>query len=149
MKPILNSCWHCVRHFTSARMHSENMIIMSCNIHQPMVPCASSYISVVCWNHGKHTIVRIVKFADLHSLIAGFMGPTWGPSGTDRTHVGPMLAPWTLLSGIENSRYTYFTESSFMVSLKKIFNHLVCLRLTTFRAGTYQLLSAILQYLHS
>ena len=25
-------------------------------------------------------------------------GPTWGPSGADRTQVGPMLAPWTLLS---------------------------------------------------
>ena len=31
--------------------------------------------------------------------IARFMGPTWGPSGADRTQVGPMLAPWTLLSG--------------------------------------------------
>ena len=29
-----------------------------------------------------------------------FMGPTWGPSGADRTQVGPMLAPWTLLSGM-------------------------------------------------
>ena len=27
------------------------------------------------------------------------MGPTWVPSGADRTQVGPMLAPWTLLSG--------------------------------------------------
>ena len=33
------------------------------------------------------------------TLIAKFMGPTWGPSGADRTQVGPMLAPWTLLSG--------------------------------------------------
>ena len=32
-------------------------------------------------------------------LIARFMGPTWGPSGADRTQVGPMLAPWTLLFG--------------------------------------------------
>ena len=30
------------------------------------------------------------------------MGPTWGPSGSDRTQVGPMLAPWTLLSGISS-----------------------------------------------
>ena len=28
------------------------------------------------------------------------MGPTWGPSGTDRTQVGPMVAPWTMLSGL-------------------------------------------------
>ena len=31
--------------------------------------------------------------------MARFMGPTWGPSGADRTQVGPMLTPWTLLSG--------------------------------------------------
>ena len=28
------------------------------------------------------------------------MGSTWVPSGADRTQVGPMLAPWTLLSGV-------------------------------------------------
>ena len=39
------------------------------------------------------------------SLIARFMGPTWGLSGVDRTQVGPMLAPWTLLSGICYSLY--------------------------------------------
>ena len=32
------------------------------------------------------------------SLIGRFMGLTWDPSGADRTQVGPMLAPWTLLS---------------------------------------------------
>ena len=32
------------------------------------------------------------------ALIARFMVPTWGPSGADRTQVGPMLVPWTLLS---------------------------------------------------
>ena len=36
----------------------------------------------------------------MNSLIARFMRPTWGSSGTDRTQVGPMLAPWTLLSGL-------------------------------------------------
>ena len=34
------------------------------------------------------------------SPIAMFMEPTWGPSGANRTQVGPILAPWTLLSGI-------------------------------------------------
>ena len=33
------------------------------------------------------------------ALIARFMRPIWGPSGADRTQVGPMLVPWTLLSG--------------------------------------------------
>ena len=34
-----------------------------------------------------------------HTQIAKFMEPTWGPSGSCRTQMGPMLAPWTLLSG--------------------------------------------------
>ena len=36
----------------------------------------------------------------MFSLIARFMGPTWRPSGADRTQVGPMLFPWNLLSGL-------------------------------------------------
>ena len=31
---------------------------------------------------------------------AKFMGPTWGPPGSCRPQMGPMLAPWTLLSGM-------------------------------------------------
>ena len=46
------------------------------------------------------------------SLIARFMGPTWGLPGADRTQVGPMLATWTLLSGFPQHRHkqTTFTE---------------------------------------
>ena len=31
--------------------------------------------------------------------IAKFVGPTWAPPGSCRPQMGPMLAPWTLLSG--------------------------------------------------
>ena len=31
--------------------------------------------------------------------IARFMGPTWGPPGPCGPQMGPMLVPWTLLSG--------------------------------------------------
>ena len=48
------------------------------------------------------------------TLIARFMGPTWGPSRADRTQVGPMLAPWTLLSGdVVPSEYSSFSTSGF------------------------------------
>ena len=33
------------------------------------------------------------------TLVARFMGPTWGPPRSDKTQVGPMWATWTLLSG--------------------------------------------------
>ena len=51
-------------------------------------------ISTTSWVCG--CIVQLLK--DLH-LIASFMGKTWGPSGAGRPQVGPMLVPWTLLSG--------------------------------------------------
>ena len=47
----------------------------------------------------------------IHTLTARFMGPAWGPSGADRTQVGPMLAPWTLLSGYHS------TSSAFQCSI--------------------------------
>ena len=42
----------------------------------------------------------------LVAQIARFMGPTWGPPGSCRPQLGPMLAPWTLLSGRFVSRYS-------------------------------------------
>ena len=41
---------------------------------------------------------NILSFV-MTSQIAKFMGPTWGPPGSCRPQIGPMLAPWTLLSG--------------------------------------------------
>ena len=55
--------------------------------------------SVRTWGHqDMKTISTLLTFCE-PPLIARFMGPTWGPSGADRTQVVPMLAPWTLLSG--------------------------------------------------
>ena len=56
------------------------------------------------WAHFlRYTMVTFWKNVSgflLISLIARFMGPTWGPPWSCRTQVDPMLAPWTLLSGI-------------------------------------------------
>ena len=38
------------------------------------------------------------------SQIAKFMGPTWGPPGSCRHQMGPMWAPWALLSGLSYSK---------------------------------------------
>ena len=52
---------------------------------------------------GGHVRITMATFSLLtgikSTLITRFMGPTWGPSGADRSQLGPMLAPWTLLSG--------------------------------------------------
>ena len=45
------------------------------------------------------------------SQIPRFVGPTWGPPGSCRPQMGPMLAPWTLLSGIPSMRYVAWCHS--------------------------------------
>ena len=54
----------------------------------------------------EHPFVTMVEWRiSATPLIARFMGPTWGPSGAYTTQAGPMLVPWTLLSGIAASGY--------------------------------------------
>ena len=49
---------------------------------------------LLCLYH-QYPVIHII----ISTLIARFMGPSWGPSVADRTQVGPMLAPWPLLCG--------------------------------------------------
>ena len=44
--------------------------------------------------------------------IAKFMGPTWGPPGSRRPQMCPMLAPWTLLSGINTVHHAIKTNNA-------------------------------------
>ena len=68
--------------------------------------------------HNLNLIRRICTFPEYNSTIrhvtppqgpgstqiAKFVGRTWGPPGSCRPQMGPMLAPWTLLSG----QFTWF-----------------------------------------
>ena len=71
--------------------------------------CNDDIISCVCW-----VVITFVRQASRthrpEALLARFMGPSWGPSGADRTQVGPMLAPWSLLSGRGNYRLLWIFE---------------------------------------
>ena len=51
------------------------------------------------------------------SQIARFVRPTWGPTGAGRTQLGPMLAPWTLLSGMEmlSTLLTLYEENALVI----------------------------------
>ena len=45
-------------------------------------------------------LIRLwVSVMPILTQIANLMGPTWSPPGSCRPPMGPMLAPWTLLSG--------------------------------------------------
>ena len=51
-------------------------------------------------NTHTHTHTTDEVYGCCKPQIAKFMGPTWGPPGSCRPQMCPMLAPWTLLSGL-------------------------------------------------
>ena len=51
--------------------------------------------------HSKTNTIGLTYQGLISSHIAKFMGPTWGQPGSYRPQMGPMLAPWTLLSGMQ------------------------------------------------
>ena len=52
------------------------------------------------------------------------MGPTWGPSGADRTQVGPVLVPWTLLSGMLSHFVQWESIADYQAKISTISNKL-------------------------
>ena len=73
---------------------------------------------LLCFVVVESSVLRAMSFK---VLIARFMGPIWGPYGAGRTQVGPMLAPWTLLSvALSIPEHSYHTVGD--VTLKGVGN---------------------------
>ena len=49
-------------------------------------------------------VERKLFIHQLYTQITKFMGPTWGPPGSCWPQIGPVSAPWTLLSGYVQMR---------------------------------------------
>ena len=88
--PFSGPCWTIT---TWSLTHSQSISNQPSTSPQPVV----SILEPLSFCH-QPTGSQVVGHW-LPSLIARFLGPTWGPSGTDRAQVGPMLAPSTLISG--------------------------------------------------
>ena len=78
--------------------------------------------------------------------IAKFMGLTWGPSGSCRPQMGPMLAPWTLLSGIpsiiHNVTFPHPIPYHFMPHLI-LWHRISCYNMTRYCCATMQQLKIL------
>ena len=84
----------CVWYIPDSKVHGANMgSIWGRQDLGGWAPCCPHELCYLGSLEMKHLVLEAF-------LIAMFVGPTWGPSGADGTQVGPMLAPWTLLSGI-------------------------------------------------
>ena len=55
---------------------------------------------ILDWGAREATTMNSHGFYAMLPQIAKFMGQTWGPPGSCQPQMGPMLAPWTLLSGV-------------------------------------------------
>ena len=67
-----------------------------------LLPDGSKPLPEPMFSYNKYGPVTFIS-EQLHnrSQIAKFMGPTWGPPGSCRPQMGPMLVPWTFMgSGI-------------------------------------------------
>ena len=84
-------CWY--REYLTSRICPRGLNLTEClvRIHLRSV---MSEADIKGRDRLLHPTVSVVS-----TLTARFVGPTWGPAGADRTQVGPMLAPWTLLYG--------------------------------------------------
>ena len=78
---------------TSSLTHGLMWLIKKLATIDEIYQCLIFWLFVWTWQ-GTRLVVSVM----VTNLIARFMGPTWGPSGAYRPQVGPMLAPWTLLS---------------------------------------------------
>ena len=88
-----------------------------CNCHE----CWNFIMKNLQWlwpdaNHGCWWIIIL-----LTSHIARLMGPTWGPPGSCRPQIGPMLSPWTLLSWyVLNIKLSYEFASTYQHFFKQM-----------------------------
>ena len=98
----------------------------------------SALVEIMAWCRiGDKTLSKpmMIQFSDasvfsvlgylytrLITLIARFMGPTWGPPGADRSQVGPMLAQWTLLSRyVLNQMFSKYPYSIYVICIIYIY----------------------------
>ena len=82
----------------TGHVHLTRQLYIPWNIHKVfrlfVVKCWLFYICL----SDISVLYRSCPFFCKLPPIARFMGPTWSPSRAERTQVGPMLAPKTLLS---------------------------------------------------
>ena len=102
------------------------------NFHWDLIVFIDNPVYVVMGLHPIYWLIIIVVCGkyDL-TQIARFMVPTWGPSGADRTQVGPMLGPmnfaiWVYILGwgLLNLHQFIFLLVIFLVLQKKLLDHL-------------------------
>ena len=95
--------WHrCIYQVRSRSLCRDLYISYSKDNHFPF-PTLNQWMTLNSCNEFANAGIEKpdIKHDIIYPQIARFMGPTWGPPGSCRPQMGPMLTPRTLLSGSE------------------------------------------------
>ena len=94
-------------------------------------PCFVMNIYVLCWSYlsshankdDQYQTETINDVSHSLTLIARFIGPTWGPSGADRIQVGPHVGPmnFAIWEGIPLQLETFVEETMICTVKLKLF----------------------------
>ena len=100
-EPMLEYCHLELRNKLQWKLKRNSYTLIQENAFQNVVWKMAAILSrPQCVKGGIFWESRSIPWILKPSQIAMFMGPTCGPSGSCRPQMGPMLAPWTLLSGL-------------------------------------------------
>ena len=89
-------------------------------------------VTVLCYGLIQTCLCEKILYPHPITQIAKLMGPTRGPPGSCRSQMGPMLAPWTLLSGkiYKNTRVVDISPPCYSLNdlrVLSIFRHMISL----------------------
>ena len=80
--------------------HKGSMTHWTCPCHDvSMLPYIHQNLKIILMPILSSLVTMEVSIMTNAAQIARFMAPTWAPPGSCRPQTGPMLVPWTLLSG--------------------------------------------------
>ena len=94
--------WEKYHQSARRQVYNRQLGLMTLN-HERRTSCEQWPLFFTRWQLCAGLLYLGTRISLLHTAVptqmSRFMRPTWGPPGADRTQVGPMLAPWTLLPG--------------------------------------------------
>ena len=85
-------------HFVNVKLVVGRVVTETILVYVNTKQTAMLIIVKKCISENKNILINKTRQYRT-AQIAKFMGPTWGPPGSSRPQMGPMFAPWTLLSG--------------------------------------------------
>ena len=101
---IRDKLWD-AHHFTHMLLRYPTETIQITNY--PVIYDNNNNWKLTVWESSEKSFIDHPTTSGLISQIARFTGPTWSPPGSCRSQMGPMLAPWTLLSGMCFQRWLH------------------------------------------